>query len=415
MLDIKFIRENPEKVKKGIEKKRVQVDIDRLLELDKKRRDLLQEIERLRAEQNEISEKSKASQKMIDEARRLKREIKEKEPVLVKIEKEIEELVRTVPNLPFDEVPVGKDENDNKVLRRVGKKPKFNFKPKDYLEIAEKLDIIDVKRAAKVSGSRFGYLKGGAALLELALIQFAFKLLTKEGFIPVIPPVMIKEKPYMGMGRLAPSDREERYYIPKDKLYLVGSAEHTLGPMHMDEILSEKELPKRYVGFSTCFRREAGAYGKDTRGILRVHQFDKVEMFSFTTPEESNKEHEFLLSIQEKIMQALDLPYQVVLICTGDMGFVDAKQYDIETWLPSQNRYRETHSCSNTTDYQARGINCRYRKNDGALEFVHMLNATGCAIGRTIIAIIENYQQEDGSVMVPEVLKEYLGGLEKIG
>ena len=216
------------------------------------------------------------------------------------------------------------------------------------------------------------------------------------------------------MGRLAPGEEDERYYIPKDDIYLIGSAEHTIGPLHMQEILEEKDLPKRYLGFSTCFRREAGSYGKDVKGILRSHQFDKMEMFSFVVPENSEKEHKFLCSIEEKLIQGLKLPYQVVEICTGDMGFTDAKQYDIETWIPSQKKYRETHSCSNTTDYQARGIDCRYRKKDGKLEYVHMLNATAIAIGRTLIAIIENYQQKDGNVLIPQVLQPYLNGLKKI-
>lgn len=414
MLDLKFIRENPDLVKEACQKKQREVDIDKLLTLDQERRKLIKESEDLKAEKNKLSAKKELTEEEKEQAKDLKEKIKEKEGRLKEIEEEIDKLLWQVPNIPFDDVPVGKDEEDNVVLRTVGEPPKFDFEPKDHVELGKMWDLIDIERAAKVSGSRFYYLKNEVALLEFALISYIFETFIPEGFIPVVPPVMIREGPYRGMGRLAPGDEEERYYLPKDELYLIGSAEHTLGPMHMNEILKEEELPKRYLGFSSCFRREAGSYGKDVRGILRVHQFDKVEMFSFTTPEKSKEEHEFLLSMEEKLMQALKLPYRVVLICTGDMSFTDAKQYDIETWLPGQNKYRETHSCSNTTDFQARGINCRYRKKDGSLEFVHMLNATACAIGRTIIAILENYQQKDGTIIIPEALRKYLGGQERI-
>ncbi|OGZ32380.1 MAG: serine--tRNA ligase [Candidatus Portnoybacteria bacterium RIFCSPLOWO2_12_FULL_39_9] len=412
MLDIKFIRQNPEKVKDGCWKKGVKVDIDRLLELDKKKRGLLQEIEGLRAEQNRIS-KELALRSLAPKslgARLLKRKIKLLEPELENTEKELENLLQQIPNLPLDEVPEGKDEKDNKILREVGKKPKFNFKPKDYLTIAENLDLIDMERAAKVSGTRFGYLKNEAVLLEFALVQLAFDVLIKQGFIPIAPPVMIKPEPYKGTGRLLAGQEQERYYLSKDELYLVGSAEHTLAPMHLNEVFEEKDLPRRYVGFSTCFRREAGSYGKDTKGILRVHQFDKVEMFSFVKPEDSLKEHEFLLAQEEKLMQLLEIPYRVALLCAGDMDWIDVKQYDIEAWLAGQNQYRETHSCSNTADFQARGLNIRYReKKTSRTAFVHMLNATALAIGRMIIAILENYQQKDGSVVVPKVLRKYVG------
>src|SRR3989344_426637 len=351
MLDIKFIRENPEKVKEGCRKKQVKVDIDWLLELDKKKREMLQEVEQLRAEQNRISEQGTANSEQHKNAKKIKEQIKSLEPELEKTEKELENLIQQAPNLPLDEVPEGKDEKDNKVLREVGKKPKFNFKPKDYLTIAEKLDLIDIERAAKVSGSRFGYLKREAVLLEFALIQLAFDVLIKEGFIPIAPPVMIKPGPYRGTGRLLAGMEEERYFIPKDELYLIGSAEHTVGPMHMNEIFKEEDLPRRYVGFSTCFRREAGSYGKDTTGILRVHQFDKLELESFTTSENSLKEQQFFVAIQEYLLQQLEIPYQVMLLCTGDMGKPDARQVDIECWLPGQNRYRETHSADLTTDY----------------------------------------------------------------
>ncbi|MFH1253795.1 MAG: serine--tRNA ligase, partial [Candidatus Uhrbacteria bacterium] len=285
--------------------------------------------------------------------------------------------------------------------------PKFDFEPKDYMTIAEKLDLIDVKRAAKVSGTRFGYLKGEVALLEFALINLALDVLSKEHFIPVIPPVMIKTEMMEAMGYLdTAADRAERYFLDKDNLILVGTSEQSIGPMYQGEILEEKDLPRRYVAFSSCFREEAGAYGKDTKGILRVHQFDKVEMFSICQPEKSKEEHQFLLKMEEKLMQSLKLPYQVVQLCTGDLARPSASTIDIETWMPGQGEYRETHSTSNCTDFQARRLNIRYRSKQG-VEFVHTLNGTAFAIGRTLIAIIENYQQKDGSVKVPKALQKY--------
>ena len=396
MLDIKFIRENSKKVKEGCQKKQVKVDIDHLLELDEQRRKFIQEIETLK------SEKNKLGKDKIEKAKKIKKEIKKIEPKLGKVEKEFKKSMKQVPNLPLTEVPEGKDENDNKVLRQEGQKPKFNFPAKDYLAIAEKLDIIDIARAAKVSGTRFSYLKDEAVLLEFALIQLAFEVLTKERFRPIIPPVMLNHKAMEGMGYL---DRgaDEVYHLEKDNLYLVGTSEQSIGAMHMNEIFKEKDLPRRYVGFSTCFRREAGAYGKDTKGILRVHQFDKIEMFSFCSPDKSKEEHQLLLSIQEKLMKLLDLPYQVVQICAGDLGDPAANKIDIETWLPGQNQYRETHSTSNCTDWQARRLNIRYRDKDG-LKFVHTLNGTTLAIGRMLIAIIENYQQKDGTFKSPKAL-----------
>lgn len=408
MLDIKFIRENPDKVKEACQKKQVKVDIDRLLKLDEQRRKFIQEIEILKSKKNKLGKDE------IEKAKKIKKEIKKIEPELEKAEKEFTDLMKQVPNPPLEEVPEGKDESANKVLREEGQKPKFSakggqvFQPKDYLAIAEKLDIVDIERAAKVSGTRFGYLKGEAVLLEFALVQLAFETLIKEGFVPVVPPVMLNHKAMAGMGYL---DRgaDEVYHLEKDDLYLVGTSEQSIGVMHMDEVLKEKELPKRYLGFSTCFRREAGAYGKDTKGILRVHQFDKVEMFSFCHPDKSKEEHQFLLSRQEKLMKLLEIPYQVVQLSTGDLAGPSAATYDIEAWLPGQNQYRETHSASNCTDFQARRLNIRYRQEKGAqLEFVHTLNGTALAIGRMLIAIIENYQQKDGTVKTPEVLRKYM-------
>ena len=410
MLDIKFIRENPEKVKQGCQKKQVKVDIDQILLLDKKRRGFLQKIDSLRAAQNKISEGGGKDKAQIEKAKELKNQIKELEKEFKKTYQEFNALMLQVPNLPFDDVPEGKDESENKVLREGGKKPKFDFKNKDYLEIAQDLDLIDIKRAAKVSGTRFGYLKNEAVLLEFALINFAFETLTKEGFIPIIPPVMIKSETMEAMGYIATKeDLAERYFFEKDNLFLVGTAEQSVGPMHKDEIFEENDLPKRYLAFSTCFREEAGSYGKDTKGILRVHQFDKVEMFSFCKPDISKREHEFFLSLEEKLMKALNLPYQVVKNCSGDMAFPTAIQYDIETWIPSEDRYRETHSTSNCTDFQSRRLNIRYRNSKTQkLEFIHTVNGTAFAIGRILIAILENFQQKDGSVLIPKVLQKYL-------
>lgn len=317
-----------------------------------------------------------------------------------------------VPNPPKADVPDGDDETGNVVLREVGQKPKITD-PKDYLALTEERGLIDLKRASKVSGSRFGYLVGPIAQLEFALIQYAQQTLLPEGFVMVVPPVMIKEENMAAMGYLNGGGEDETYHFEKDNLYLVGTSEQSIGPMHRDEVFQEADLPKRYVSFSTCFRREAGSYGKDTKGILRVHQFDKLEMFSLTLPEDSDQEHEFLLAMEEKLMQGLELPYRVVKLCTGDIGWPSARTYDIETWMPGQGTYRETHSTSTTTDYQSRDLNIKVQRQDGKV-LVHMLNGTAFAIGRTLIAIIENYQQPDGSIAIPAVLQPFMGGLKKI-
>jgi len=405
MLDIKFIRNHPDKVKEGYQKKQIKVDIDRILELDKKKREFQTEIENLKSEQNKLGD-----DRNIEKAKELKSRIKELEEKVEPIEKELSSLLYQVPNLPQDDVPEGKDETENNVVRKWGEKTEFDFKPKDYLDIAANLDLIDIERAAKVSGTRFSYLKKEAALLEFALIGLALETITKEGFIPVVPPVMIKPEMAIGMGYPEQFDGEEAYFLEKDNLYLVGTAEQSLGPMHAKEILDETELPKRYVAFpSTSFRREAGSYGKDTKGIFRVHQFDKIEMFSFCKPKESKKEHQFFLKLEEKLMQLLELPYRVVQMCTGDLGFPTAAKYDIEAWFPGQGKYRETHSTSNCTDFQARRLKIKYRdKKTKKLEFIHTINGTAFAIGRTLIAIIENYQQKDGSLKVPKALQKYL-------
>ena len=414
MLDIKFIRENPDKVKEGVKKKRAKVDIDEVLELDKKKREILQALEDMRFKKNQSSKEigrakdEKEKKKIIMKMKELDNNNDRLDKNLKELDKEFNKLMHKIPNLPLAEVPVGKDENDNVVVEKVGEKPEFDFKIKDYMEIGESLDLIDVKRAAKIAGTRFGFLKREIALMEFALIRLAFDSLAEKGFIPVIPPVMIKSEMAIGMGFIQQTDDEEAYYLPKDDIYLTATSEQSLGSMYAGEVFEENDLPKRYAGFSTCFRREAGSYGKDTKGILRVHQFDKVEMFSFTKPEDSEKEHKLLLDVEKTLMNELKLPYQVVNIASGDLGMPAAQKYDIETWIPSENRYRETHSTSNCTDFQARRLNIRYKNKEGKLNFVHTLNGTAFAMGRMLIAIIENYQQKDGSVLVPEALQKYL-------
>ena len=415
MLDIKFIRNHPDEVKESCEQKHIKVDVDLLLEVDKKRRQTLQALEDMLAQKNRASKiisrtkDEKEKRKLILEMRELDENSDRLTKVLKESEGEFNNLMLQIPNLPFDDVPIGRDEKDNVVLREWGEKSKFDFQPKNYLELAENLDLIDVKRAAKISGTRFGILKKEAALLEFSLINFTFETLLKDGFIPVIPPIMLKPEMLEKSGHLSEKDKPERYFIEKDNAYLAGTAEQPIAAMHADEIFDEKDLPKRYLGFSTCFRREAGAYGKDTKGIFRVHQFDKIEMFSICHPEKSRGEHQFLLSCQEKLMQSLKIPYRVIQICTGDLGFPAAAAYDIEAWIPSENRYRETHTTFNDTDFQTRRLNIRYRDSKTKkLAIPHALNGTAFAIGRILIAIIENYQQKDGKIFVPESLQKYL-------
>jgi seryl-tRNA synthetase len=411
MLDVTTIREHPDAVKAGIQKKKCDPKlVDKFTRLDEEWRGKTAALDQLKADQNAISKELSRGQSedLLSKAQLLKKRIIEVEAERNELEAKRDDVLSKLPNLPFDDVPVGPDESGNKVVREVWKPPVFDFEPKDYLALGESLGLINVKKAAEVSGSRFGYLMGDAALIEFALIRIAMETLVPQGFTPVIPPVMIRPKVYEGMGRLAVDQKEERYYFEKDELYLVGSAEHTLGPLQMGETLDEAELPKRYVGFSTCFRREAGTYGKDTKGILRVHQFDKVEMYSFTTPERAEEEHRFLLAKQEELMQKLELPYRVVEVCTGDMGWTDARQFDIEAWFPAQKTYRETHSCSNTTDFQTRGIKAKYRTSEGKKELLYSLNATAFS-QRPILALLENFQTKEGTVKLPKVLAKYLG------
>jgi seryl-tRNA synthetase len=410
MLDLKFIRSNFDDVKAGVARKQADPTIiDEILRLDEEHRKTLAKVEQLRSERKQVSKRVGApspeeAERVRQDAKARKEELKNLEQLTSDTKARLDELLLRVPNLPHESVPEGKDESENVVMRSWGEPT--SFEARDHLEIGKDLDLLDVERASKVSGSRFYYLKGEAVLMEFALARFALDFLIERGFTPVITPVLVKQRIMQGGGYL-PGGEDEIYKTVKDDLYLIGTSEQSILGMHTDELLDTSTLPIRYAGFSSCFRREAGSYGKDVRGIFRVHQFDKVEMFSFCRPENSWSEHEFLLQNEEEIMQALNIPYRVVVMCAGDLGAPAAKKYDIEAWMPGENRYRETHSTSNCTDFQARRLSIRYRRDSGT-GFVHTLNGTAVAIGRTLIAIWENYQQSDGSVLVPQVLKPYL-------
>ncbi|HTW96357.1 MAG TPA: serine--tRNA ligase [Candidatus Methylomirabilis sp.] len=433
MLDIKFIRENKEKVEAAIKNKKQKVSLDFLCKIDDQRRELLGKIDEARSERNKLAELAKNQGKPTDEqiesGKKIKEGIAELEKKLTSIEEEYLKILYLVPNITADDVPLGPDESGNIVLRKVGEPPVFDFKAKDHLELGTELGIIDTEKASRISGARFDYLFGGAALIQFALINFVLETLTNseiiaalakktnnpsaKPFVPVIVPDMVKSEIMKKMDRFEPL--EDRYYIKEDDVLLIGSAEHSLGPLHMDEIIPEEDLPIRYVGYSTAFRREAGSYGKDTTGILRRHQFDKLEMESFTKSENGRIEQDFIVAVQEYLIAQLKIPYQVVSICTGDMGKPDYRQIDIECYLPGQGRYRETHTSDYMTDYQARRLNIKSKNAGGEKEFVHMNDATAFAIGRILIAILENYQQADGSVKIPEALQKYIpGGLKVI-
>lgn len=405
MIDIAFIREYASEVKEALKNRGKDPSVvDTFLNVDQEWKKTITEVEELRKLQKDLTKDQKR-----EEAKKNKEDIKEKTSLLSELEKKRHQILVSIPNIPSEKTPIGKDESENVEIEKIGDIPSFSFEPQDHIALGESLNIIDLERAAEVSGSRFYYLKNEGVLLEFALIQFALSQLTQKGFEAVIPPVMIRPDIYESIGRLTEDQKEERYYLAQDDLYLIGSAEHTIAPLHRGEIFNQNELPKRYVGFSTCFRREAGSYGKDTKGILRVHQFDKVELYSFTSPEESEKEHLFLLEVQKELYKALDIPFRVVEICTGDMGPTDARQFDIEAWIPSQKTYREVASCSNTTDYQMRGTQTKVRTENNETVYAHALNATGIAIGRTLLAIMENNQQEDGSIHIPDVLVPFVG------
>jgi seryl-tRNA synthetase len=428
MVDIQVIRDNPDLVSEKAKQKGYEVDIQQLLGFDDERRKMLSIVESLRQKRNELTASSKG-QKPSDEqlkiGRELKDELTDNEHKLVAIEDSLNLLLKKVPNLPTEDVPIGASEDDNVVTKKVGEIPTFDFKARNHAEIAEASDWIDKQRAAKVAGSRFAYIKGPLVNLQFAIVQYVINTLGDQSiieklikdnnlnlspkpFVPVIPPALIKTAPYEASARL---DAEEvTYKIEQDDLWLNASAEHSLCTMYMDEIIPEAEFPIRYIGYSTSFRREAGTYGKDMEGIFRTHQFDKLEMEVFSTPETGLDEHFLLIAIQEYFMQQLKLPYQVLTKCTADIGFPNARGVDIETWLPGQNNYRETHSADYMTDFQARRLKTRVKKSDGGVELVHTNDATALVLSRVPVAILENYQMADGSVRVPDVLQSYMGG-----
>jgi|ERR1700683_4389060 len=431
MIDIRFVREHPEEVKAAARNKNAEVgdeEIDKLLELDAQRRELTGEIEDVRRERNTLADslkKARPTHEQIERGKKLRSDLAKLEEDFRKVDAEYLRILKLVPNIPTPDVPVGKSEDENVVTKTVGEPPKFDFEPKNHWELAEAHGWMDKERAAKVAGARFVYLKGSLVRLQFALMQFVLDTLTNvetlkkiavenklevsaKPFVPVLPPLMIRTELYDAMDRLEP--RDDRYKIEDEDLWLQGSAEHVLGSMHAGEIFDEAELPLRYLGYATSFRREAGTYGKDMEGMFRMHQFDKLEMESFTTPEASFNEHLFFIAIQEYLMQTLEIPYHVLMKCTADIGKPDARGVDIEAWLPGQNKYRETHTADYMTDYQTRRLGVRVRRANGEVVLAHTNDATAFAMSRTPIAILENYQQADGTVRVPKALVNYYGG-----
>ena len=409
MIDLKLLRDAPELLRDSLRRRGTDIDLDELIALEEQVRSLRQQAESLRAEQKEAGREIAAlqgdeKQAAIDSVSQLAQKVKDANARVDELAAELDSKLLEVPNLVAEDAADGMTDADNLELRRLGTPASDG---KDHAALGEALDIIDTERGAKVSGSRFGYLKGKGALLEFSLVRWAMDHLVAAGFTPMVPPVMVREHALEGTG-FFPEAREQVYSIPKDELFLVGTAEVPLAAYHGDEIFDPEDLPIRYAGFSTCFRREAGTYGKDTAGIFRVHQFDKVEMFVFIDPEESAAEHDRLLEIEEQLVKELEIPYRVVNVAAGDLGASAVKKYDIEAWFPGEQNYREITSCSNTTDYQARRLRIRVRKESGN-EVLHTLNGTACAVGRTILAILENHQQPDGSVVIPEALRRYTG------
>jgi len=422
MLDLKLIRTNPDLVKEGLRKRGTEVVVHELLQLDQERRSTLVKLEALKNKRNTVSKevgRLKAAKEdassIIEEMRQVNEEIKGLDYQVRAIDDQIQAKLLTIPNLPAQDVPEGKDESFNLEVRRWGAPRKFEFDPKPHWEIGEERGILDFERGAKISGARFTVLKGLGARLERALVNFMLDLhINKHSYTEIFPPYLVNRDSMIGTGQL-PKFEEDMFKVDPQGYYLIPTAEVPVTNLHREEIMSLEELPKKYVAYTACFRAEAGAAGRDTRGLIRQHQFNKVELVKFTKPEESAQEHEKLVSDAEDVLQKLGLPYRVVLLSSGDMGFAAAKCYDLEVWLPSFGLYREISSCSNYRDFQARRANIRYRPTvDAKPEFVHTLNGSGVAIGRTVAAIIENYQEKDGSVRIPEVLIPYMGGIERI-
>lgn len=428
MLDIQFIRDNRELVAEKAAQKGYPVDVDELLRLDIEKREKITKVEALRAERNTLSatfKKAKPTPEQIEEGKRVKEEISQLEQELTPIEQRYGDLLRAVPNMPLADVPIGATEDENVVAKTVGDPTKFDFEPKHHWQIAEPRDLFDKERAAKISGSRFAYLKGDLVRLQFAIMQYVINTLgnrellqhiidenglnvSNKPFVPVIPPAMLRTEPYVASARL--NAAEVTYKLEGDDLWLNASAEHTLCTMYWNEILPEEELPIRYIGYSTSFRREAGTYGKDTEGIIRLHQFDKLEMEVFSTPETGLDEHKLLVALQEYMVKEIGLPYRVLQKCTADIGKPNAQGVDIDVWFPGQAMYRETHTADYMTDYQARDLNIRIRRKQGELELVHTNDATAFALSRFMASIIENCQTADGKIVIPEVLRPYMGG-----
>ena len=412
MLDVRAIREDPDRFRKGLARRNLADAVDLILALDERRRQLTVRVEELRAEQNRSSKaigraEGEDKQRLIGEVARVSAEVKELQPQLEQVEAELSDLLARTPNVPHESAPDGFTDEDAVEVRRHGEPRTFGFEPRDHVALGEALGVLDVERGVRTSGSRFVYLLGDIVQVQFALVRHALDILTVRGFVPVIPPVLVREDAMFGSGFL-PTDEVNIYVTSPDELYLVGTSEVSLAAFHAGEILDEADLPVRYAGYSTCFRREAGTYGTDMGGMFRVHQFDKVEMFSFARPEDSWDELEFILGIEEEILGKLDVPYRVTNTAAGDLGSAAAKKYDLEAWLPGQDRYRELTSCSNYTDYGARRGQTRIRRSSGEVEVLHTLNGTATAIGRTLIAILENNQRADGSVALPTALHAYL-------
>lgn len=404
MLDIKFIRENVDFVKTATKNKGFDDSVvDKLLEIDKERRKLIGATEEIRAKKNKLGKDD------IEEGKKLKLELKELEEKLKTVEKEYEKLLWLVPNIPSNKVPVGKNDFENVEIKKWGTPRNFDFNPKDHIELGNNLGILNFEVGAKVAGSQFYFLYGDGVLLELALTHYVFDKLSKKGFLPVMTPDLAKSRYYLGTGYAPKGDEAQTYTIEGEDLGLIATAEVTLAGSHADEVIPEEKLPIKYIGYSHCFRQEAGAYGKYSKGLYRVHQFSKTEMFVYCTPETSERIHEELLAIEEEIYQELELPYRVLEMCTGDLGAMAARKFDIEVWMPGRNDYGEVTSTSNCTDYQARNLNIKYKKKNGETNFVHMLNGTAVVMSRVPVAILENYQNEDGSIDIPKVLQKWMG------
>lgn len=420
MLDIAFIRANPDAVKAAIKNKRFDLDLDELLALDKRRREVIGELEAARAKKNQVAQAiPKASKeerpKLIDEGKAVKADIERLEPMLGEVEKKLGDMMLRVPSVPRPEVPVGKGEEDNVEIRKVGTIRKFDFEPKDHVDLMSSLDLVELEGPRRFAGARSFALKGMGAILELAITRMVVDLLVVRGMTPVLPPVMVKARALEGTG-FFPLSREEAYAIEADELFLVGTSEVPLVSMHCDEILDAARLPIRYCGLSQCFRREAGAHGKDTRGLYRVHQFTKVEQVVFCAPDEAvaEKEHYQLLANAEAVLEKLEIPYRVCLACTGEIGLGQTRKHEVESWMPGRKAYSETHSCSTLGDFQARRSNIRARMPDGSLAFPYTLNNTAVASPRILIPLLENHQNADGSVTLPKALVPYMNGLEKL-